>query len=85
MNEEELESTNVTCTCKNEANKHKETSITYDNNSKEKTFRNYEKKEKERDGNIIIYECGKTLCHSTYKHTSTATDLTKDIYMSMME
>ena len=38
MNGKELESTNVTPTYKNEANKHKETLSTFGNEGKEKTL-----------------------------------------------
>ena len=54
MNGEELESNNITRTFDNEANKHKETLSTYDNEGEENNYSMSKKKEKERDGNIII-------------------------------
>ena len=63
MNGKELENTNVTRTYKNEAGKHKETLSTYVSEDEEKTSSTTEKKEKSRDGYVIMYECNNKLCH----------------------
>ena len=71
--------------CWNEENKPKETLRTYDNKGKEKNSSTSEKKEKSRDGNISISECGENFCHSTYEGACTSTYSIKDISMIMME
>ena len=53
-------------TCKNEANKPKETLSLYGNEVEENTLSMSEKKEKPRDGCVRMYGWGKHFCHSTY-------------------
>ena len=49
--------------CDKENNRHKETSSTYGDEGKGKNPRTSEKKEKTHDGCVIMYECGKKVCH----------------------
>ena len=81
MNAKEQERTNVTCTCNKEANKHKETLITYGNKGEKNTSRTSENKEKAHDGYVHMYECGKPLSHSIYERECTETY----IYISNIE
>ena len=63
MNGKELESINLMCMCDNEANLHKETLGTYENEGKENTSSTSEKNEKSHYGYFIMYKYGKHFCH----------------------
>ena len=63
MNGKEFESINIMRMCENETNKHRETSSTYINEGKENNSSTSENKEKECDGYVFMYECGKKICH----------------------
>ena len=67
----ELEIINATRMCDNESNKPKENSNTYDNQGEENTSSTSEKKEKECDGYVSMYSCGKHFYHSTNELTFT--------------
>ena len=63
----------------------KETLSMYDIKGKEKTSSTSEKKEKERDGYVYMYECGKYLLHSSYDHAYAEDETTINQMKEIME
>ena len=62
-----MESINLTTTFNQEVNRYKDTFCGYDIKDEKKTLSKSEKKEKECDGYICMYECGKHLLYSMYE------------------
>ena len=62
-----MEIINVRIACNKEAGKRKEISSEYDSKGQEKNPRTSEKKEKTRDGQVCMYECGNHLLYLTYE------------------
>ena len=80
MNDDELESLNVTRMCNSEAYEHEETSSNFDNENKENTPSTSDKEDEEatnvHNGTLKMYERGKCIFQSTQKCACTASDQT---------